>query len=388
MSKGVRKLTDRTAAFSMYQQKTPVQFGCGAVEKLGEKVKELGGTKVFLVYDDGVAKSGIADKVKGILVNAGIEVVTYDKVGFEVPDSDVNEGAAYARSCAVDCVVGLGGGSCLDISKCFAVLLKNPPPVNQYYANKCPQFLPHAPLILVPTCSGTGSEVTAVGVVHDTELNAKLGVLCFSDQAILDPELCITAPPKVTAYTAMDAMAHAAEAYISKNANPRADLMALDAIRRIAANVEKACKNGADIEARTELALASNFAGIAFNESRVIFGHSMAHALGLEFGIPHGVGCALVLPEVLASSDKVIPERVEDIRKALGAAEGQSAADFVRDLLRRIGIPSLKAMGHSRERCLTLGEASMADWYVILSPFPVNPDVMTEILADVYDNYQ
>ena len=388
MSKGIRKLTDRTITFSPYQQKTPVQFGCGVVEKLGEKVKELGGTKVFLVYDEGVGKSGIADKVKGVLENSGIAVVTYDKVGFEVPSSDVDEGGAYARANGVDCVVGLGGGSCLDISKCFAVLLKNPPPVNQYYVIKTPQFLPHAPLILIPTCSGTGSEVTAVGVVHDEETNSKLGVLCLADQAILDPELCVTAPPKVTAYTAMDALSHAVETYISSLANPKSDLLALDAIRRIASNVEKAYKNGADIEARAELSLASNFAGLAFNESRVIFGHSIAHALGLEFGLAHGVACALTLPEVLAFSEKEVPARVEDIRLALGAPDGQSAADFIRELIRKLGIPSLKASGCSREKCLTLGEASMADWYVVLSPFPVSPEVMVTVIEAIYDNYQ
>jgi len=374
--------------FSVYQQQTPVLFGCGVAAQLGDKVKELGGKKVFLVYDEGVAKAGIADRIAGILTGAELEVVTYDKIGFEAPDDAINEGAEYALANGVDCVVGLGGGSCLDASKCFAVLLKNPLPISRNYAAKVRMHLPHAPLILIPTCSGTGSEVTAVGVVHDVENNKKEGVLCYSDMAILDPELCLTAPPKVTAYTAMDAMSHAAEAYLSAWANPRADLMALDAIRRISANVERACVNGSDIEARTELALASNFAGIAFNESRVIFGHSAAHALGLEFGIPHGIGCALMLPEVLAFSDEAIPERVEDIRKALGAPDGQSAADFVRELIRKLGIPSLASMGYSRERCVSLGEMAMGDWYTALSPFPVDADKQAEVIGAAFDNYQ
>ena len=372
----------------MYAQKAPVLYGCGAVAELGDKLKEMGGTKAFCVYDGGVAASGIADRIVGILKGAGIEVVTYDKVGSEAPDSVVNAGADFARASGVDCVVGIGGGSCLDISKFFAILLSHPGPVSDYYAYKVPKHLPHVPIILIPTCSGTGSEVTAHGVVRDEATNKKEAVLCYSDLSILDPELTVTAPPKVTAFTGMDAMSHAAEAYTSNANNPRSDVLALNAIGRIARNLERAYKNGADIEARTELALGSNLAGIAFNDAGVHFGHAIAHTFGLELGLAHGVGCALVLPEVLAFSEKVIPERVEDIRKALGAPEGQSAADYVRALMRKVDIPSLKSMGHSREKCVSLAEPSMYDWFVIQSPFHVDASVMAEIIGCVYDNYQ
>lgn len=373
---------------SIYQQKAPVLFGCGVVSELGEKLKGLGGTKAFCVYDAGVGASGIADRIIGILKAAGIETVPYDKVGSEAPDSLVNAGADFARASGVDCVVGIGGGSCLDISKFFAVLLTNPGPVSDYYAYKVPKHLPHVPIVLIPTCSGTGSEVTAHGVVHDEATNKKEAVLCYSDLSFLDPELTVTAPPKVTAFTGMDAMSHAAEAYTSNVPNPRSDLLALDAIRRISGNIERAFKNGADIEARTELALGSNFAGIAFNDAGVHFGHAIAHTFGLELGLPHGIGCALVLPEVLAFSEKVIPERIENIRKALGAADGQSAADFVRELMRKVEIPSLSSLGHSREKCISLAEAAMYDWFVIQSPFHVDASVMAEIIAAVYDNYK
>jgi len=372
----------------MYAQRAPVLYGCGAVAELGDKLKELGGTKAFCVYDAGVAASGIADRLIGIIKDAGIEVVPYDKVGSEAPDSVVDAGAEFARASGVDCVVGIGGGSCLDISKFFAVLLTNPGPVSDYYAFKVPKHLPHVPIVLIPTCSGTGSEVTAHGVVHDEKTNKKEAVLCYADLAILDPELTVTAPPRVTAFTGMDAMSHAAEAYTSNANNPRSDILALNAIGRIAAYLERAYKNGADIEARTNLALGSNLAGIAFNDAGVHFGHAIAHSFGLELGIAHGVGCALVLPEVLAYSEKVIPERVEDIRKALGAPDGQSAADFVRELMRKVEIPSLASMGHSREKCISLAEPAMYDWFVIQSPFPVDASVMAELIAAVYDNYQ
>ena len=373
--------------FSIYQQKAPVLFGCRAVEELGEKVKELGGKKAFCVYDAGVAASGIADRVIGILNDAGIETVAYDNVGSEAPDSMINAGADFARGSGADCVVGVGGGSCLDISKCFAVLLKHPGPVSDYYAFTVPKHLPTVPIVLVPTCSGTGSEVTAHAVVHDEALNKKIPVLCYADLAIVDPELCVTAPPKVTAFTGMDAMSHAVEAYTSNTTNPRSDVLALDAINRIAANLERAYKNGADIDARTELAIASNFAGIAFCDAGVHFGHAIAHAFGLDLGMPHGVGCALLIPEILAFSKRAIPERIENIRIALGCPEGLSADDFVRALMRRIDIPSLASLGHSREECLLSAETAMTERFVFKSPFDVNVDVMAEVIAAVYDNY-
>ena len=372
----------------MYTQKAPVLFGCGAVAELGDKLKELGGTKVFCVYDAGVAASGIAERIIGLIKAAGLEAVPYDKVGSEAPDSVVNEGGEFARASGVDCVVGIGGGSCLDISKFFAVLLKNPPPISQYYAFKLRDLPSHAPLILIPTCSGTGSEVTSHGVVHDEETNRKLPVRCCSDLSILDPELTITAPPAVTAFTGMDALSHAIEGYTSKNTNPRSDVLALDAIRRISENLERAYLNGADIEARTELALGSNFAGIAFCDAGVHFGHAIAHTFGLELGIPHGIGCALVLPEVLAFSENAIPDRIEDIRKALGAPEGQSAAGFVREMMRKVKIPSLASLGHSREACVAIAETCMNEGFVALSPFSVDASVMAEVIAAVYDNYK
>ena len=370
-----------------YTQKAPVLFGCGAVEELGDKLKELGAKKVFCVYDAGVGASGIADRIIGIIKAAGLEAVPYDKVGSEAPDSVVNEGGEFARASGVDCVVGIGGGSCLDIAKFFAVLLENPPPISSYYAFKLKNLPAHAPLVLIPTCSGTGSEVTSHGVVHDEETNRKFPVRCCSDLSILDPELTVTAPPGVTAYTGMDAMSHAVEGYTSRNTNPRSDVLALDAIRRIAENIERAYKNGADIEARTEMALGSNFAGIAFCDAGVHFGHAIAHTFGLELGIPHGIGCALVLPEVLAFCEGPIPDRVEDIRKALGAPDGQSAAAFVRELMRKVGIPSLASLGHSRESCIGIAEICMNEGFVALSPFPVDAGVMAEVIAATYDNY-
>jgi len=369
-----------------YSQVTPVLFGCGVIDQLGDKVKENGGTKALCVYDAGVAASGIADKVIGILKAAGIETVAFDKAPPETPNTVIDENAEFVRSSGADCVVGIGGGTCMDTAKLYSVILKNPPPIDQYYASKG-QFPTYAPLILVPTSAGTGSEATAFSVAHDMTINKKEGVFATAALAVLDPELTVTCPPKLTAASGMDAMSHALEAYTSNAANPKADCLALDAIRRISANLERAFKDGTDIEARTGLLVAANFAGMAFGDASVHFGHAIAHTFGLELDMSHGISCALVCPEVIAFSEKVIPDRVADIHKALGAPERQSATDFVRDLMRKVGIPSLADLGHSREKVISLAGECMHDWFVIRSPFDVDAGVMAEIIAAVYDNY-
>ncbi|MCL1829396.1 MAG: iron-containing alcohol dehydrogenase [Oscillospiraceae bacterium] len=375
---------------STYTQVAPVLFGCGAVAELGDKVKEQGGSKALCVYDSGVAASGISDKVIGILKKAGIEAVPFDKIAPEAPNTEIDKNAEFVRSCGADCVVGIGGGTAMDTAKLYSILLKNPPPIDQYYASKIgpgPKIA-HAPLILIPTCSGTGSEATGIGVVHDMKINKKEAIFCFANQAILDPELTITSPPKVTAFTGMDALCHAVEAYTSVGASPKSDLLALDAMRRISANIERAFKNGNDIEARTELSIASNFAGSAFWDASVHFGHAIAHTFGLEFNVPHGIACALVMPEVVVFSEEALPGRIADIHKALGAPKGVSTADFIREMMRKVEIPSMASLGHSREQVLALAEACMFDWFVIMSPFKVDAGVMAKVLAAVYDNYK
>ena len=374
---------------SMMTQASPVLFGCGAINELGDKVKEFGGTKAICAYDAGVAAAGIADKIAGILKDAGIETVLFDKIAFETPDDEINKNSEDMRASGADCMIGIGGGSCLDSAKAYAVLMKNPPPISEYYASKIGPFpKPHVPLILIPTNSGTGSEATGLSVVHDTATHTKEAVFGFADLAILDPELTVTAPPKVTAASGMDAMSHALEAFTSNTPSPKSDLLALDAISRIAANLERAVKNGADIEARTELAIASNFAGMAFFDASVHFGHSIAHAFGLEFNMPHGIACALVAPEVIAFTERAVPERTAQIHKALGAPEGQSAADFVRGLMHKIEIPTLASLGISREKCVGSVAACLREWFIIRSSLPVDEAVMEEILCAMYDNYQ
>ena len=383
---------------STYMQQCPVLFGPGAVNLIAEKVKGFGGTKAFCIYDQGVKATGIADRILKLLNDAGIETVAFDGVLPDAPDYLVNEVGQQARDANVDIVIGIGGGSSLDTAKAVTVLVDNPPPIKQYFASTGRKFSLKTPLILVATASGTGSEVTFMSVIHDHENDVKTGTNRPGNLAIVDPELTLTAPPHVTASTGVDALSHAVEAYTSTGASPKSDLLALAAIELIANNLEKAYLDGSDLEARTNMSFASNIAGMAFSDALIHFGHAAAHEFGVHFHMPHGVGCAMSLPEVIVFASSVLPEKTIKIAKALGielpegvsgVEAGKLAADYVRALLKRLGIKSFKEQGISREAVVAIAEDVVKkNPFVCFSPKPVDAPLMAELLGKMYDNYQ
>ncbi len=380
-----------------YSMLCPVMFGEGAVSEIGNKVKELSGKKAFCVYDQGVKMAGIAEKVCKLLEEAGIEYDVYEGVQADPKDTIVDEAAAYGKEQGVDIVIGIGGGSSLDAAKAVAVLLKNPGSIGDYYAGVGKPFTETAPLILIPTASGTGSEITPMAVITDTKNVVKQTILNHGNVAIVDPELTRTVPAHVTSATGFDALSHAVEAYTVNPGfmNPLSDVLALKAITLISENLEKAYKNGDDMEARTNLSLASNFAGIAFSGACVHFGHCAAHELGAQFHISHGALCAVALPEVIEFSADVMPERMKDLAKALevevsGDEEqvGHAIAEVVRDRMRKCGIKSLKDYGLTKEQVVGCAEGAVKNnWFIVASPKPVDVKAMEDLMAKMYDNY-
>ena len=383
---------------STYQQLCPVLFGPDASKQLAVKATELGAKKVMLVYDKGIGGTGIIDGFQKDLVQAGLEVLLFDGVVPDAPREMVNEAGKLAQDAKIDSVIGVGGGSSLDTAKAISILIENPLPIEDYYAQKGKAFAQTRPLILVPTAAGTGSEVTAMSVIHDKETDAKEFVLRPANLAILDPCLTLSAPPFVTASTGLDAMSHALEALTSNTGNPKADLLGLHAIRLIAENLPVAYQDGSNLEARTNLSLASNFAGMAFGDASVHFGHAAAHELGVQFHIPHGDACAITLPEVVRFSADVIPERTAEIAKALGldvptdasgAEIGELCAEKFRSLMKEVGIKSLKERGLTRKEVVACAEGAVAkNWFVICALKEITPEVMAKELGEMYDNYQ
>jgi len=382
-----------------YNQLVPVFFGDGVINQLGEKVRELGCKKIMCVYDGGVKAAGIAPRAEASLRDAGVEFVVFDKITADPTDVQVNECGAMALAAGVDGFVAVGGGSSMDCAKAASLLMNHPGPIEQYFTGP-PSFLECAvPVVLVPTTSGSGSEVTQVCVITQTSDHSKPSIFMHSTLAIIDPELTLTVPPTVTAITGLDAFTHASEAITANGRNPRSELMAAASIEKIAKYLPVSVADGANLEARRELSLASNWAGIAFADADVHLGHNLADGISVNFHTPHGLNCIWVNPELMKGCALAVPEKVKVVGKAVGAifdgnesAEeiGEKTAAATRALMKACGLKSPKEMGISREEFINCYEIAMEiDLGLKFNcPFEVTVDAVRGIYERTYDNYQ
>lgn len=279
-----------------------IQFGAGNLSKLGELALAAIGNRVFLVTDSGMMATGIVDRALDILKMAGIEAALFSDVEADPPEGVILRAAERARAAGAQGIVGLGGGSSLDVAKLVSLLAMGREALASVYGvGKA--VGPRLPLILVPTTAGTGSEVTPISIVT-TGASEKMGVVSpvlLPDVALLDPELTYGLPAHVTAATGIDAMVHAIEAHASASANnnPISRTLAIQALELMGRSLLRAVRNGKDEAARADMLLGSMLAGQAFANSPVAAVHALAYPLGGHFHIPHGLSNALVLPHVL-----------------------------------------------------------------------------------------
>jgi alcohol dehydrogenase class IV len=278
-----------------------ILLGIGATKEIGKETKALGGTKVLIVTDSGVVNSGLVDSLRTNLEEAGLRFFLFDRVESEPPAPIVDEAAQFIKEKGIDIVIGVGGGSSLDVAKGASLLACNTGHVLDYCGM---DLIPKrgVPKILVPTTAGTGSEVTRVFVVTDKRDNMKKVVYsnyAISDLAIVDPMLTLSMPGKVTADTGMDALVHAIETYVSVNATPFSDLLASKAIELIAKYLPMAFAKSENIEARYHMSLASLLAGLAFASGGLGAVHALAYPLGTEYHLSHGRTNAVMLPHVM-----------------------------------------------------------------------------------------
>ncbi|OEZ49486.1 1,3-propanediol dehydrogenase [Janthinobacterium sp. MP5059B] len=257
--------------------------------------------RALLVTDAGFLRTGLADASLHNLQAAGIEVHVFSEVQADPPEAIVLAGVAQARMFHVELIIGLGGGSSLDVAKLIAVLAPGHQELAQLYGigNVHGQRLP---LVLLPTTAGTGSEVTHIAIVT-TGATSKMGVVApqlYADLAILDASLTLGLPPAVTAATGIDAMVHAIEAYTSRLLkNPLSDMLATQALSLLSSNLVTACRDGSNLPARQAMLLGAMLAGQAFANAPVAAVHALAYPIGGLFHVPHGLSNALVLPHVL-----------------------------------------------------------------------------------------
>jgi len=286
---------------SLFRTTPRVVMGPGAVGGLGEEVKLAGASSALVVTDPGIVKAGLMEPVEAALKAAGISFSVFSEVEpdprYEIVDACVEK----CRGEQPQCVIGVGGGSPIDIAKTVAVMLTNTGCIADY----CGIDLvtePGVPTIVVPTTAGTGSEATPIAILSDENEKLKKGVVSshlFPKVALLDPELTLGMPPAITAATGMDALIHAIEAYTSVNASGMSDMLAMRAMELIGENLRTAYANGADIQARAAMLEGSLLAGMAFANAGVTAVHAFAYPIGAEFHIPHGVANTLMLPAVM-----------------------------------------------------------------------------------------
>jgi len=287
------------SAFSVIQP-TQIHFGCGEVANLANHIQNCGARKPLLVIDPGLTKAGLDQVIRQPLDQAGINYAVYDRIDPEPGLRLADQGTEMARQEKCDCVIGVGGGSAMDVAKAIAILLTNGGKAVDYLGLGKIQK-PGVPKIMVPTSAGTGAEVTFTAVFINEETGSKGGMNgdpLYPDIAILDPELTTTLPPHVTAATGIDALTHALEAYTSIQANPISEIYSSRAIALIGKNIRTAYADGRNIEARSNMLLASLLGGKALAIAGVGLVHAMAYPLGGMFGIPHGLANAVLLPFV------------------------------------------------------------------------------------------
>ncbi len=359
-----------------------IQFGMGSLSKLPEILAENHSDHVMLVSDRGLEKIGVVKRVQDIIEAAGIAFDAYLDVVPNPTVEVVNEAAQLYKACGASSLVALGGGSPMDVAKAVGILARYGGKITDYEGNhKVPG--PIEPIIAIPTTAGTGSEVTASAVITDTSRNYKLSVFSYENipkYAILDPTLIMSAPASIAASCGVDALIHAIEAYISRNATPFSDAMAEKAMELIGAHLRRFVANRQDEEAACAMMLGSTFAGMSFAWARLGNVHAMSHPVSAYFNVPHGVANSILLPNVMEFNALADHGRYEVIYNYIKEGN-EPAIDFTPDMLveelrhlnTQLGIPSgLAAAGVTADKI-----PAMADDAIKSGNIPANPRATT-----------
>lgn len=370
-----------------------ILFGPNTIKALGNEARQLGVRKALIVTDPGVVKADLLHPVKESLESVGISYVVHDKVEPEPPIRCIDVATTQFKSEECDLVIGIGGGSSLDVAKGVSVMATNAGSVLEY----CGMDLVKkqgAKKILIPTTAGTGSEVTRVFVATDETDNTKKVVntlYALAEIAIVDPLLTLTMPPKITADTGVDALVHAIETYVSMNATPFSDILAERSIQWIDQYLPIAWAKGSNLEARYFMSLAATTAGMAFASGGLGAVHALAYPIGTEYHISHGRANSVMLPHVMRYNLAGNPEKYaaialfmgKDIEELSDLEAAQQAVEAVEKLLTTLQIPiQLRNYGIPKEDFPKLVEGGMK----FSRLFIPNPRDLKE--EDIYSIYE
>lgn len=368
---GLTEVGGRIMAYQEIFQPLHTIIGEGAVEGMPDLIAKMHGKKGLVITDEGLAKIGTLDAITAVLVKAGLPFETYAKVRPNPTCGIVREAFKVFESSGCDYIIGIGGGSSLDVSKAVSIMATNGGDVKDYEGvDKSDKQ--GAPLLAINTTAGTGSEVTRFYIITDEERKVKMAMVdanCLAYAAVDDPEIMAGMPPSLTAATGMDALTHAIEAYTANGHYPFCDGLALESIKLIARFLERAVVNGRDMIARENMCWAQYMAGVAFSNAGLGMVHAMAHQLGGFYNMPHGQCNAMLLPYVMEYNKSINKKRYADVGKALGiptdAMTIDQAADatikWIVDISKRINIPELKDSKFDPKDVPTLSANAMHD---------------------------
>lgn len=366
--------------------------GPGALEQAGTWFASFG-KNAFIVTDQMMIQLGNCQKLEEVLKAHGVDYYIFSEITGEPTDLMVKKGLAAYKEQRCDFLIALGGGSAIDAMKAVASLAESGGEISDYMGKEIQVKTP--PMAAIPTTAGTGSEATQFTIITDTEKDIKMllkGRVLMPDMAVIDARFTMTAPPKITAATGLDALCHGIEAYTSRKAQPMSDTFALSAVKRIFRYLPKAYRDGKDQEAREQMALAALEAGIAFNNSSVTVIHGMSRPIGALFHVAHGLSNAMLMKECLTFALSGAKERFGDLGRAVGVASendtdaeaGRKFLAGVEALVKELDIPDLEGAGIQREKFFELIDKMAHDAMESGSPQNTMRDITEEEVKEIY----
>lgn len=372
-----------------------MEIGAGASQQLAVVLRSLGCSRPLIVTDRMMVELGYVDRLEEQLQAAGIASQCFADTLPEPTAASIRAGVQMVRDGDFDSIVALGGGSPIDSAKAIGILGRYGGEMRDY---RFPRDVcePGLPLIAIPTTAGTGSEATRFTIITDETSDEKMlcaGLGFMPVAALIDYELTLSLPPRVTADTGLDALTHAIEAYVSRKASGYSDAQALQAMRLLAPNLRTAFHEAGNRAAREAMMLGATLAGIAFSNASVALVHGMSRPIGAFFHVPHGLSNAMLLPAVTAFSIPAAPERYADCARAMGVAAQTDSVEAANQRLlaelqalnRELQVPSPGQYGIARERFFALRE-TMAQQALASGSPGNNPRVPTQ--AEIVELYE
>ena len=358
----------------------------GSTRRLGDLCRQMNIKRPLVITDSGLTKSGVVATLEDSLTRTGLPFHCYSDVIADPPEHTIRSALSFANDCQADAVIGFGGGSSLDTAKLVALLAGSGETLESIYGVDQAKGK-RLPLIQVPTTAGTGSEATPVAIVT-TGQSTKKGVVArqlYADVAVLDAELTLGLPPRITATTGVDAMVHAIEAYTSAaQKNPLSDLLACQALKLLGSNIVTAYQDGKNLAARQAMLFGAYLAGQAFANAPVAAVHALAYPLGGQFHIPHGLSNALVLPAVLQFNSLTACASYAELAESVlpapdlhttSAQRCDQFIDYLVELIRTLELPTqLSELGIQSNHLPALAADAMGQQRLLVN----NPRPVTE----------